>query len=204
MKLTKILEQIMSEVGEASSALPIKKPNIKGAVKKTVEDLTKSVESKTARHHRNHYEMAVEKKSTYTATGDAVYAIEVRYDIIVEVKNKKAVGFYTTARVDFDVKGNKGEVESTNLNEQYKVIGAVTQAFLDFANQVESIAPLKTASIYAKEDEGGDTSLDSKRARIYKIYIEKNLKNLPGEWKMKDNPNWGGFDLTRSKTKKRS
>lgn len=200
MKLTKILEQVMSEVGDATSALPIKKPNIKATIKKAMEGLQKTVDQKT-RHHSNHYEMAVERKSTYTATGDATYAIEVKYDVHVEVKNKKAVGFSTTARIDFDVKGNKGEVESTNLNEQYKVIGAVTQAFLDFANQVESIAPLKRASIYAKADEGGNTSLDSKRARIYKIYIEKNLKNLPGEWKIKDNPNWGGFNLTRSKTK---
>jgi hypothetical protein len=99
----------------------------------------------------------------------------------VEIRKNK---LFTQARVDFDIKGNKGEVQDTNLREQYKLVSTVVLAFLNFANQVESLAPLTRAKIYAKSDSGQGLSIDSKRARLYRVvrldfvFFIKSLKTM--------------------------
>jgi hypothetical protein len=140
--------------------------------------------------------ISLEKKATYTATGDSgqQYNIIVQYD--VEIRKNK---LFTQARVDFDVKGNKGEVQDTNLREQYKLVSTVVLAFLNFANQVESLAPLTRAVIYAKSDSGQGLSIDSKRARLYLQYIEKNLDKLPGKWEITPSEDKEGYVLIRKK-----
>lgn len=173
------LIDILKEIGDLSAgALPIKKPKIGTTVKKAIQDL-----NATAQRQKYAYDLIETKKTTYVATGEAIYNIVIEYDIDLSVKGKKPIGYTSTARVDFDVKGSK-KFEDTNLNEQYKLISSVVESFLDFANQIEPSAPLKTISVYPKADDSLKPDVNSKRGRLYSIYIQKNLSKLPGKWKI--------------------
>lgn len=196
LELAKLKHNLLQEIGDLSAgSLPLKKPNIKNSVKKVMDML-----DSTGERQKYQYAMALEKEASYTATGTTgqIYSIKVQYDVTLNTKNNKNAGFTSNARIDFDVKGNRGEVKDTNLNEQYKLISAVVESMIDFANQIEPLAPLNRINIFAKADEGEEHTTDSKRARLYKMYIDKNLNKLPGSWeKPVEDKDWGGFRIKR-------
>jgi hypothetical protein len=197
MKLIKILESLLPEIGDLSAGtFPFKSKAsaIRTAIKNKQETLVKyAIRARSS--------TALNSKTSYTVVGGSgiTYNISIDYQVTYRYKEKD---FVSWARVDFDVKGAEEENADTNAREQYKLISTVVAVFLDFANAVEPIAPLRSGTIYAKADDSQEHSLDSKRARLYKMYIEKNLSKLPGEWSLGITTDYGqGYKLTRKKEK---
>lgn len=196
MKLLKILKEVISEMGDLSAGtFPFnsKSASIKSTVKKLIprlqfyielnrklfKDINRDFDPQSGR-------IAVEAKTLYLVKGDSgiEYNIKITYDVINKPKDKS--DYSSKARVDFNVKGksSSSNITSTNANEQYRLVSTVVLAFIDFANSIESIAPLIAIEIHpiAESSEKVDSPLDSKRAKFYKIYINKNLSKLPGDW----------------------
>jgi hypothetical protein len=201
MKLIKILESLLPEIGDLSAGtFPFKSKAsaIRKAVKETQEDLNKSALRWRKDKHDPKGIKSVDKTS-YFVTGDSGidYNIKIEFQIEYQAENT----FTSWARVDFDVKGNRKEMSNTNAKEQYKLVSTVVAAFIDFANSVEPLAPLTSATIYAKADDSQDHTLNSKRARLYGQYIKKNLDKLPGDWSVIESKAKQGFELTRKMDK---
>jgi hypothetical protein len=201
MKLIRILESIMSEIGDLSAGqFPFKSKasTIRKIVKAGQEDLNQSA----IRWRKNKHDPKGIKsvgKTSYYVTGESGidYNIKIGFQIEYQAENT----FTSWARVDFDVKGNKKDVSNTNAKEQYKLISTIVAAFIDFANAVEPLAPLTSATIYPKADDSQDHTLNSKRARLYGQYIKKNLDKLPGEWSIIESGAKDTFELTRKMDK---
>ena len=88
--------------------------------------------------------------------------------------------YYIESIVSFDT--NAHETENTNLNEQYRVMATVVDCIKDFIKGIQSSEAfqLNTISIYPKSDmKTGDPRINSKRGRMYKMYIQKQLQNIP-------------------------
>ena len=131
------------------------------------------------------------------------YEIEIDYEVTLKSRKKGEDQYTTWARIDFDIKGNKGLVQDTNAREQYQLMATIVAIFKEFAETVEPIAPLDSAAFYAKADAEDSQSpdLNSRRARLYQQYIEKNLSQLPGQWKIKANKALKRMEITRLKVK---
>ena len=132
-----------------------------------------------------------EAKTSYLVTGESGnnYNIKITYDVINKPKDNN--DYSSEARVDFNLKGATTDLQktrSTNANEQYKLVSTVVAAFIDFANAIEPLAPLTSIEIYPVADKGEKVNsvLDSKRAKLYRIYINKNLDKLPGDWTLEE------------------
>jgi hypothetical protein len=75
-----------------------------------------------------------------------------------------------------------GSDESTNLNEQYRVMAAVIECIKDFISKVSDIFSIKEINILPKSDTGPDAQFDSQRGRLYLAYVKRNIDKLPGKW----------------------
>jgi hypothetical protein len=72
--------------------------------------------------------------------------------------------------------------ESTNLNEQYRVMATVIECIQDFVTKVSSVFSIKEINILPKADSNSDPRFDSHRGRLYLAYVKKNINKLPGDW----------------------
>ncbi|MEY4331678.1 MAG: hypothetical protein RLZZ196_416 [Bacteroidota bacterium] len=72
--------------------------------------------------------------------------------------------------------------ESTNLNEQYRVMATVIECVQDFISKVSDIFIIKQINILPKSDTGPDAQFDSQRGRLYLAYVKRNIDKLPGKW----------------------
>jgi hypothetical protein len=208
MKLTSLLQEVLSEIGDASAAgFSLTKPKVTGTIKKALDKIN-NVDSK------REYGGEEPFKVRYVASiGPNKYNI----DISGRVKNltKGTVSRFTylfnqdgslkaghlKIRVDFDLRrtSKKDQFSSTDLNEQYKVLAAVFNSVLDFVNQTEAETPVDEILMHPANDKSTDTANDSKRGRLYMAYIQKNISKLPNPemWEMNLNMSDSYIDLSR-------
>lgn len=88
--------------------------------------------------------------------------------------------YFINSIVAFDT--NAHETENTNLNEQYRVMATVVDCIKDFIKGIQSSKAfrLNQIMVYPKADtDNGDPTINSKRGRMYKMYIQKQLQNVP-------------------------
>ena len=192
LQLAKHKRNLLQEIGDASAgSFPFssKATSIKTSVKKLIPRLQSYVEMnrKLFKDLNRDFDpqsgrIAVEAKTSYLVTGESgiEYNIKITYSVINKPKDKS--DYSSQARVDFNVKGksSSSKITSTSANEQYKLISTVVAVFIDFANAIEPLTPLINIEIHpiAESSEKVDSILDSKRARLYKAYINKNLKRI--------------------------
>lgn len=89
--------------------------------------------------------------------------------------------YFIECSVSFGVTSNE-ELESTNLNEQYRVMSTVSECIFNFIKSVEDYGPIQVneVNIYPKADDPKKISaIDSRRGRIYLAYIKKMINKLP-------------------------
>ena len=209
LQLAKHKRNLLQEIGDASAgSFPFssKATSIKTSVKKLIPRLQSYVEMNRklwaspdfSKHVGYDFDpqsgrIKAGAKTSYLVTGESgiEYNIKITYDVINKPKDKS--DYSSQARVDFNVKGksSSSKITSTNANEQYKLISTVVAVFIDFANAIEPLTPLINIEIHpiAESSEKVDSILDSKRARLYKAYINKNLDKLPGEWTVEEESN---------------
>ena len=97
-------------------------------------------------------------------------------------KAKPKKKYFLESSVSFDVDDEEsGIMPDTNLNEQYRVLATVVACIKDFINQVEAseLFQLNEITIFPKADKSTASSVDSKRGRFYKAYLEKQINTLP-------------------------
>ena len=213
MKLIRILESIMSEIGDLSAGqFPFVSKT--QTIQKEVERIKKSIKKEVIDREKwntdgvgdpNFWKGISESGKTliYDVKGNAKlrYLIEIDYEVTLKSRKKDQDQFTTWARIDFDIKGNQGWVQDTNAREQYQLMSTIVAIFKEFADAVEPIAPLTSGAFYAKADseESQAPDLNSRRSRLYQQYIMKNLGQLPGQWKTKANMARQRMEITRIK-----
>jgi hypothetical protein len=109
------------------------------------------------------------------------------------------IPYKLSIRIDFSFKESS---DNTNLNEQYKVLSTITDIIKELIKEINKYPYIDAEIIFeSKADEDNATpNSNSKRGKFYEKYLEKNLSNLPGNWKYaKDNY---GFILTNSDKEK--
>ena len=109
------------------------------------------------------------------------------------------IPYKLSIRIDFSFKESN---DNTNLNEQYKVLSTITDIIKELIKEINKYPYIDAEIIFeSKADEDNDNpDSNSKRGKFYEKYLEKNLSNLPGNWKYaKDNY---GFILTNSDKEK--
>lgn len=70
--------------------------------------------------------------------------------------------------------------QDTNRGETFRIMSTVTEIAFDFLEKAErSGYPVKTLIFTGKGDDGGEDGIDNtKRGRMYLMYVKKQLKNL--------------------------
>jgi hypothetical protein len=126
---------------------------------------------------------------SYSAQGESVY-----YDIKMEAMGRRRMVLQLPGKpkrkpldeqyemevwISFSVDDSD---ESTNLNEQYKVMATVIACIQDFIAKVSDIFLIKEINILPKSDTGPDAQFDSQRGRLYLAYVKRNIDKLPGQW----------------------
>ena len=116
------------------------------------------------------------------------------YNITIEAMGRKIMNLMLPGRPKPKIEGPKynmevwvsfavnGSDESTNLNEQYRVMSTVIECIQDFISKVSDIFSIKEINILPKSDTGPDAEFDSHRGRLYLAYVKKNINKLPGNW----------------------
>jgi hypothetical protein len=209
MKLIHILESIVSEIGDLSAGqfdFISKTKAIQQEAQKAIKEIKETVKSNASYFKDpNTWKGTSQECNTIKwgvkGNNKLTYVIEIDWEIRLKSRKKGEDQFSTWARIDFDIKGNKGWVQDTNAREQYQLMATIVAIFKEFAEAVEPIAPLDSGAFYAKADSEDSQSpdLNSRRARLYQQYIEKNLSQLPGQWKTKANKARQRMEITRIK-----
>lgn len=70
--------------------------------------------------------------------------------------------------------------QDTNRGEAFRIMSTVTEIAFDFLEKAEKTGyPVKTITFTGKGDDGGSDGIDNtKRGRMYLMYVKKQLKNL--------------------------
>jgi hypothetical protein len=79
----------------------------------------------------------------------------------------------------FDLKD--GKMETTNFQEHYKIMATIMEIIIDFVNTIDdnvSDVTIREIQFFPKADKGPGNSTDSKRGKLYKAYMEKNINKL--------------------------
>jgi hypothetical protein len=178
------LSNILSEIGDASA-----KP-FPWQAKRTMEASLKTMETNAAQSFKmdpkgftTGLTFVYKFQSDQTNTKyEVVIDNEVGQNILVLPGNTKSSRkkYFINSIVAFDT--NAHESTDTNLNEQYRVMATVIDCIKDFINGIQSSKAfqLNQIMVYPKADtDNGDPTINSKRGRMYKMYIQKQLQNVP-------------------------
>jgi len=95
-----------------------------------------------------------------------------------------------TSNIAFTTSSDLQRAEpETNYNEQFRVMATIIECLKDFIDRVEGLAVtvgdteytcvIRKFYIAPKADMEGSYTVDSRRGRLYKAFIEKNLSKLP-------------------------
>ena len=182
------LSNILSEIGEgtAQSFKWKADTNFNTWLKKTIE-MAKSIVGSMKR------EVPV-NDFTYSFTSDitnTIYSVYIKSSVgnrknrlFTPGKSIPKVKHFIECTVGFRVKSSKQE-EDTNLNEQYRIMATVTQCIFDFIKRLEESGQVNLSEMYIlpKADNSNDSSIVSKRGRMYAMYIDKMLSKIPSSRK---------------------
>jgi len=131
----------------------------------------------------------------YTFKSDsAEYVANVFSTLIHSVNPKANPNLYVS--IGFDIKN--GNEEITNYQEQYRVMATMLKIVADFINTVDTIEgiDLKEVQLYPQSDESKHrSSIDSKRGKLYKEYLAKNLNKFNKEYTFRESPSKESFVL---------
>lgn len=73
----------------------------------------------------------------------------------------------------------KGVERTTNLGDHFRIMSTVTQIAYDFLKNAEDSGyPVKKLVVAAKGDTSDKNTMDSRRGRMYTIFIKKQMSNL--------------------------
>jgi len=182
------LSNILSEIGEGN-AQPFP-----WRAKRTMESSLKTMET-------NAYQAFKLDPSSINVTGISfIYKFtsdqtNTKYEVTIDTEvgrnivilprknsttNTGRKKYYIESIVAFDT--NAHETEDTNLNEQYRVMATIVDCIKDFIKGIQSSEAfqLNYIMVYPKADtDAGDPTINSKRGRMYKMYIQKQLQNIP-------------------------
>ena len=122
----------------------------------------------------------------YNAGSDHTYKLKIKSDAGV---------LLVRTNVSFTISSDTAHEEpETNLNEQYRVMSTVIECLTDYIDHVEGLVVsigddeytcvIQTIYVAPKSDVTGntgnpDSSIDSRRGRLYQAFIKKNLEKLP-------------------------
>jgi hypothetical protein len=79
----------------------------------------------------------------------------------------------------FDLKG--GKMETTNFQEHYRIMATIMEIIIDFVNTIDdnvNNVTIREIQFFPKADKGPGNNTDSKRGKLYKAYMEKNINKL--------------------------
>ena len=192
-------EEAINEVGE-STAKPLKWRVASDPVRK----ITLSAQNIMGRHNiketgwiRVEYiaQSEVDPKAFYIISL-ATQLYNAGNDHAYKPKIKSGAGvLLVRTNVSFTISSDTSREEpETNLNEQYRVMSTVIECLSDYIDHVEGLVVsigddeytcvIQTIYIAPKSDVTGntsnpDSSIDSRRGRLYQAFIKKNLEKLP-------------------------
>jgi len=126
-------------------------------------------------------------------------------DHTYNVKRKSPAGaILVRVNVSFTISSDTSREEpETNLNEQYRVMTTVIECIKDYIDRVEGLVVsigddeytcvIQTIYVAPKSDIAGNaqepgSSVDSRRGRLYQVFIKKNLEKLPIDMKVETKP----------------
>ena len=100
------------------------------------------------------------------------------------------------------------KMPETNLNEQYRLMATVMECIEDYVNRLEGLkvevagGKEHTCVIYKlyivpKSDIEAGPQLDSRRGRLYKAFLQKNLNKLPFKMTIDTGSDNDYFELVR-------
>lgn len=192
-------EEAINEVGE-STAKPLKWRSASDPVRK----IKLSAQNIMGRHNiKETGWIKVEYLAQSEVNPKAFYIINLATQLYnagnnhtYKPKNKSEAGvLLVRTNVSFTVSTDVTHMEpETNLNEQYRVMSTVIECIKDYIDHVEGLVVsigdddytciVQTIYIAPKSDVAGgtvtaDSNIDSRRGRLYQVFIKKNLEKLP-------------------------
>ena len=209
-KATKVSE-ILNEIGEGTA-----KPFSWRAVDKADQKIKLNAKTLYPFGSGNH---ETQFKVTYLAQGQVLYNISF-LTVIKRTMRLKKPGAPETPWTALDkvlVKANisfgtvndaSDEMPETNLNEQYRLMATVMECIEDYVKRVEGLkvevsgGNEYTCVIYKlyvvpKSDIEAGPQLDSRRGRLYKAFLQKNLSKLPFKMTIDTGSDNDYFELVR-------
>lgn len=135
----------------------------------------------------------------------ATQLVNAGHDHTYTPKQKSAAGvILVRTNVSFTISSDTSHEEpETNLNEQYRVMSTVIECLTDYINRVEGLVVsigddeytclIQTIYVAPKSDIASTTqepnsNIDSRRGRLYQIFIKKNLGKLPIDMTVETKP----------------
>ena len=91
----------------------------------------------------------------------------------------------------------KGVERTTNLGDHFRIMSTVTQIAYDFLKNAEDSGyPVKKLVVAAKGDASDKNTMDSRRGRMYTIFVKKQMSNLKtqNKYSVTTNQNEDGSD----------
>ena len=187
------LSEILKEIGEGT-AEPFKWRAVDKADQKIVTH-AKSL------HPIGNGPTGAQFKVTYIAQGTVLYNISfltvIRRTIALTKPGAVKTPWSTTDKVLVEANISFGtmndtndEMLETNLNEQYRLMATVMECIEDYVKRLEGLkvevhggneytCVIYKLLIVPKSDSEDGTHLDSRRGRLYKAFLQKNLNKLP-------------------------
>ena len=187
------LASIVNEIGEGT-AQPFSWRPVDKAEQKIVQH-AKSLQPFGSGEHKTQFRV------TYLAQGTVLYNISFLTVIRRGIHFKKPGAPETAwspngkvlidANISFSTMNDADDkMPETNLNEQYRLMATVMECIEDYVKRLEGLkvevagGKEHTCVIYKlyivpKSDEDAGPQLDSRRGRLYKAFLQKNLNKLP-------------------------
>ena len=165
----------LSEIGDASAGVF---PYNKNRIDTIVDTLKTKIDIQPDAKWQQHL-LPFLKFSSPNAEYNVITTAQVNKPLILP--DFQADPVTIDLRVDFMV--NESD-EATNIGEQYKVMATMTQIIKELIAEINKLEGprLDSVKIFPKSDNGNEESnVDSKRGRLYKAYVEKNL---PQGWQV--------------------
>ncbi len=177
MKYIKLFEEFINEIGDGSSgSYRYSGPNfrkVKSELDKLREGSNGMDWSKTKVFHWTFKS----KNATYKAKIN----VEVKKRIIIDILNRNQDKREGTLRasIGFYVTSGQGDVErTTNFGEQFKVMATIADIFIDFVNNIIEEYYIEKFYMIPKADNGEELTADNRRGKLYKSYMEKQIKRI--------------------------
>lgn len=205
------LSEILKEIGEGT-AQPFKWRAVDKADQKIITH-AKSLQPFGSGEHKTQFRV------TYLAQGTVLYNISFLTVIRRGIHFKKPGAPETAwspngkvlvdANISFSTMNDADDkMPETNLNEQYRLMATVMECIEDYVKRLEGlkvevaggkehICVIYKLYIVPKSDIEAGPQLDSRRGRLYKAFLQKNLNKLPFKMTIDTGSDNDYFELVR-------